>query len=294
MRNGFTLVELLVVITIIVLLLAMLAPALDRAIYAAELARCGGQMKGVTSGVTSYAMGHNRQYPYREGVRHPQNTNYQIKQMSGSPNQSGTLGFDERPMLRPWVNLDAYVCPPAGSISVSRSEAETILFLPFQMFYGYQWRGAGGGQGMFKLGDTITYNGHRFSTMVSDHMATGVFLAPFIDASAHPDSLGLLTHGQQQDQPASAAFIALAVDPDAKVTVAGWGGTPTPGMRFEMNFGFTDGAVVRISDMSWNVPNYGMAAGANQDERFRRVPFNVASPSDPNIVETYSPIPRNP
>ena len=39
-QSAFTLVELMVVITIIVLLLALMMPALDKAVYQAELASC--------------------------------------------------------------------------------------------------------------------------------------------------------------------------------------------------------------------------------------------------------------
>ena len=45
-ERGFTLIELLVVITIIVILLALLVPAINKGIYAAELAKCGSQLKG--------------------------------------------------------------------------------------------------------------------------------------------------------------------------------------------------------------------------------------------------------
>ena len=45
-RIAFTLIELLVVITIIVILLALLVPAINKGIYAAELAKCGSQLKG--------------------------------------------------------------------------------------------------------------------------------------------------------------------------------------------------------------------------------------------------------
>jgi type II secretory pathway pseudopilin PulG len=56
----FTLVELLVVVATIVVLLALLTPAMDRAIAAAEQAVCGSQLHVFGSGIAQYAMG-NRQ-----------------------------------------------------------------------------------------------------------------------------------------------------------------------------------------------------------------------------------------
>lgn len=49
MRTAFMIAEVLVVITIVVVLLSLLARALDQAIYQAELATCAANMKGATS-----------------------------------------------------------------------------------------------------------------------------------------------------------------------------------------------------------------------------------------------------
>ena len=53
--RGFTLVELLVVISIIALLLAMLLPALGAAVEAARIAKCGSHMRQVVLGFHGYA-----------------------------------------------------------------------------------------------------------------------------------------------------------------------------------------------------------------------------------------------
>src|ERR1041384_539065 len=61
--RAFTLVELLVVVSIITVLLALLTPALDRAIYQAELTTCGAKLKGISTATLAYAVANARCYP---------------------------------------------------------------------------------------------------------------------------------------------------------------------------------------------------------------------------------------
>lgn len=53
--RGFTLIELLVVVAIIVVLLALLVPALDRAMESANRAVCGAHQDGIATNVVLYA-----------------------------------------------------------------------------------------------------------------------------------------------------------------------------------------------------------------------------------------------
>ena len=55
MSRAFTLVELLVVVTIIVILLALLTPALDKAVVQAQLAVCGARQKAMGNIFITYA-----------------------------------------------------------------------------------------------------------------------------------------------------------------------------------------------------------------------------------------------
>src|SRR5687768_5763365 len=102
MRHAFTLVELMVTVTIIVILIALLAPAMDRAVYQAELATCMTRVKGIATGVQTYAVDFKRAYPDRPFVR--------------SQAQTTTLSYhglsDTRPLLRPYMSINGQmICP---------------------------------------------------------------------------------------------------------------------------------------------------------------------------------------
>jgi prepilin-type N-terminal cleavage/methylation domain-containing protein len=103
MRNrhtGFTLVELLVVIAIIVVLLALLAPALDQAVYQAELAVCAARQNAVATGAGVYAVQHARAYPYR-----PTRTGFNLT------TDIVRGGVDDRPVMRPYIPMRALLDP---------------------------------------------------------------------------------------------------------------------------------------------------------------------------------------
>ena len=62
LKDGFTLVELLVTITVIVLLLALLAPALDKAMEQAQRVVCATNQRAIHGGATQYAFANKHVY----------------------------------------------------------------------------------------------------------------------------------------------------------------------------------------------------------------------------------------
>lgn len=62
-RNGFTLIEMLVVIAIIALLAALIIPATGRALERAQTRRCANQMRQFYQGMLMYASDHDGRLP---------------------------------------------------------------------------------------------------------------------------------------------------------------------------------------------------------------------------------------
>ena len=62
-RRAFTLVELLVVVGILVVLIALLMPALSRARASAQLLRCSTNLRSMAHAAQSYAADHKGRFP---------------------------------------------------------------------------------------------------------------------------------------------------------------------------------------------------------------------------------------
>ena len=144
-HSAFTLVELLVVITIIVLLLALLTPALDKAVYRAELTVCASQLRGVSAAAVGYAAGQQRRYPHRKAAI----------------DQPGTLmvdsaGTDDRPAFRSLLGgLKPLVDPMTGKVNldVNRTSGAYIR-TSYMLWFGWQYTGH---KGMRRIGDKFTW-----------------------------------------------------------------------------------------------------------------------------------------
>ncbi len=122
-QRGFTLVELLVVISILSLLLSMLVPTLQRARVLTVRAVCATRVKAILSGSFSYA-GENRDFfPARDGPYLP----HVMYQTNASPRVSFDL---HKTFFTPYVPTPISRQIVSGSTSYVVSEAESAMFCP--------------------------------------------------------------------------------------------------------------------------------------------------------------------
>jgi prepilin-type N-terminal cleavage/methylation domain-containing protein len=170
-HRGFTLVELLVVVAIVVVLLALLAPALDKAVYQAQLVQCAGNQKSVAAAVHQYAFDHQRVYPDRNivgrqspGLITPTLLASHIPDTDGRP-------YDVRPQLRKYIRINDQLNDPfVEPVDVDYIEPvpSTLVFASYGMYFGWTFTPANGGPGMMRLGDRWTWNQRQHSLLLGD------------------------------------------------------------------------------------------------------------------------------
>jgi len=269
--RAFTIVELLVVITIMVVLLALLVPAMDRAVYQAELAVCATNQKAVISGVTVYAASNKRSYPdnpYLGGT-----TPHHL--WRGGPwNMSFASRFSD------YVDVNSTLNDPLTTdVDFENSISGTYVEADYFLWFGWQYSGEAG---MLRLGGRWSYTSpstpplsHRFSFLVSDE--DGVFGQQAAQAS-HPDVEGRMAEETYQDQPRRTALLGPF---DAKYTSSYY--WLAPGVRrgtIDEHHGYADGSVQRFV----GVRVYDSAASSqDNDERMTQVPY-LSTKASPEIT----------
>ena len=276
--RAFTLIELLVVVTVAVVLLAMLMPALDQAIYQAELARCSANLKGIAVSTSTYAASHRGYYPHRPGVLYAQERDpgWYAEQLTDPRN-----GHDDRRTFEGYLPLSVLQCPLVGRVELSPQFTKTtsMVFCNYFLWFGWQYHSVPGPvaaargdgvarqRGMFKLGDRFEFDGDRFNVLASDVDEVN-FTGSFSWAS-HPDKAGVLRELvlQDRDDPAVGATRDY---PQLSLTWSKWdsrvGGGATTWRRgaVDRNVALDDGSVHRYNNVVMN-------ADGTPDERMTLV-----------------------
>ena len=283
--KGFTLVELLVVITIIVVLLSLLSPALDQAVYQAELAACGAKLKAFGSGLTSGATAYRRAYPTRQVLGLPISVSM--------PAGAGTsAALDDRPILREYLGVSlnkALNDPLTKAVDIDGSKPNSSVQGSYAMWFS--WNTGENERSMRKLGDRWTWSAGRdgakgtaddveysFDLLAQDyHQRYSV--TPY-NLTSHPDHDQVLWQIAYKDAGgANANGITIL----GSETTSGWllSGADEFG-ALDYNLAFADGAVIR----------YAKVTGHDTDERMTRVPITRAPPGAESATVDWYRVPK--
>jgi len=249
-RPAFTLVELLVVVTIIVMLLALLVPAMERAIYAAEMAVCAARKHALGLGVNSYAWEHKRSYPYRAGVHEwptwPSNV------------QRGIPRYDDRPMYRPYFALNATLnCPLIPEIDIDGSDDDCYAFSTYNLWFGFQYyRPVFNAsdpadmksrlKGMLKLGDRWEYRTERLPNQPL--VRSSLLAAPRYfqqEVGGRPMSASHPGETYELFKLNNEVFYGI------KYTLVRWDSSHNQRGPIDLNCLFADGAVTTYRQVAW-------------------------------------------
>lgn len=271
---AFTLVELLVVVTIIVMLLAMLTPALDEAVYQAELAVCGATMGQAARGVIAYGAEGRRAYPYRPCTatatlrRRP----HVIKDLL-----NGNRGDDRDYLRAAWGTLDVLLDPLSPKIDLDNMQPDAIGSGHYGLWFGMKATVVNSpkqyGQGMFKLGDRLEFIDHSRGQSITYRSAVLIsdwdMPLPIYENNSGASQKVVVSHPDKQQRLYTQRL------ENSGFTASWWtwglaaGSSHRPAT--DLNFATADGAVVRYTAVEWN------------DDRMAHGPYGVDN--DPN---TYS------
>jgi prepilin-type N-terminal cleavage/methylation domain-containing protein len=271
--SGFTLVELLVVITIIVVLLALLTPALDRALYQAEMALDGANLKAVALASTSYAAASRNRYPHRSALHKDATTDGQPNFLNNPWAGGGDpRSADDRYAMMDYLHLNALLDPLCDKIDIdpgstrpyqkdaAQNSPEPFVMSGYQLFFGWQY--AGGHQGMKKLGDRFAWSGtanlfnkatsDTFDVLATDQNSMTRDLRGI--ASSHPEDKGVLQLQTLRNEPAPSDTSVLGLNEGFYYVLSRWITNEATERRgaLDLNTARTDGSVTRMNNVEWD------------------------------------------
>jgi prepilin-type N-terminal cleavage/methylation domain-containing protein len=275
MKTAFTLVELLVVITIIVVLLALLTPAMDQALYQAELAVCAAGQNATAKGVNIYAMDFKRSYPYRRIVAQGQeDTSGNVVPWvlnfgsAGAAQGAGRSdgSNDDRVPLKSYVDMKLLVDPLCKKVDLAAPDSTIWIYSSYALWFGWNYKGH---EGMTKVGNRLTWADTSDTPTITRQVNWLITdlddVAPSLqwNIGGHPDALGFLHNAAVEsggsDNPNP---LAQANNEISSVTASWW--VWWQGWdrgEIDMNAAAADGSVTRYA----RVRSY-------DDERMGRAP----------------------
>lgn len=245
--TGFTLVELLVIVAIIVVLLALLIPGMDAAVYQAELATCSARLKAGATGLATYAFENKRYYPFRSGAN---NTT-----LSWYPDLLTSNSIDDRPRIFQAIRPKLLLDPFSGKIDLEAEiEGQSNIGSNYSLWFGWRYL-TGSEKGMYKVGDRFTWMGDGYRVLISDEDR----LFSSSDQSTHPDRIGVMKfEGPHQNAPNPfpgwnlyGLFVTYS-----KWTTNGMGGARVRG-PLDLNYAYDDGAVLRFDRVGFEDERMG-------------------------------------
>jgi prepilin-type N-terminal cleavage/methylation domain-containing protein len=283
--RAFTLVELLVVVAIIAVLISLLTPAIESAVYQAELAVCGSKHRALGLGATSYAADHARRYPYRLGVQEMAAWPTTLS-LGGTPNTlDGPSKYDDRSKLRPYLGLSATLnCPLVDAVDFEGSKPDSIILGSQNMWFGFQYRRGGRMfAGMHKVGDQWEWDDTIGQQTVRSSLLTGT---PFLIAkngaaiaSSHPDK----NHTSAMVTLQDSYTYELAAEWNFRnyrttnMTVSSWNSADRNRGPIDLNEGYADLSVVRLTDVVQGDARVAYVGeysdGKNWPEQYQIVPM---------------------
>jgi prepilin-type N-terminal cleavage/methylation domain-containing protein len=250
---GFTLVELLVVISIIAVLLALLTPALDQAVYQAELAVCAANQRNVVMGANAYAMESKRFYPKRDALQSTAQYRRPNLVRAGSD-------ADDMTRLGSYVTWKMLFDPLNGGLNegmIQRSLPTTNIYANYNLWWDWRYVRDSEGKASTRMGQVFSWNTEDFDVLVSEEDMAQLDTRTHC---SHQDALGSQSLEVVQD-----GVVLPSTSPTtATETLSRWR-HPNSARRapIDANYGFQDGAVRRITEVKW------------WDDRLSRTPDKV-------------------
>ena len=293
---GFTLVELLVVVTIIVAMLALLAPALDRAMYQAELAVCGAQQAQAAKGLVAYTGENRRLFPYRP-TQDPANKERRrphfIQDALGANGTAiNAVHADDRPNLRQaWGTLDVLLDPMSPKVDLDREFTPTanagppIIAGSYALWFGFNYLPPnGGGRGIYRLGDRLEWIDISRGSPVQ--IRSGFLISdwdmpmPIYETNGGAHQKVITSHPDYEDK----LYTQRGENISFIYSWWTWGLAAGSSHRppVDLNFATMDASVARSTAIEWN------------DDRMARMPYAAtsAATSTNEIDGAWNHLPR--